>query len=104
MILRPPRSTRTDTLFPYTTLFRSVAGGFVLNGGKTWITNAPIADLAIIWSKLDGEIRGFIVERGTPGFDTPKIVGKMSLRASTTGMIALTDCAIAEDEIGRAHV
>ncbi|RIA45565.1 glutaryl-CoA dehydrogenase [Hephaestia caeni] len=76
-----------------------VAGGFVLNGAKTWITNAPIADLAIIWAKLDGDIRGFIVERGTPGFDTPKIDGKMSLRASTTGMIALTDCAIAEDAI-----
>src|SRR3546814_11047254 len=81
-----------------------VAGGFVLNGGKTWITNAPIADLAIIWAKLDGEIRGFIVERGTPGFDTPKIDGKMSLRASTTGMIALTDCAIAEAAIERKSV
>src|SRR3546814_5878656 len=58
-----------------------------------------MAESAIIWAKLDGEIRGFIVERGTPGFDTPKIDGKMSLRASTTGMIALTDCAIAEDAI-----
>nr|WP_286207635.1 acyl-CoA dehydrogenase [Hephaestia sp. MAHUQ-44] len=76
-----------------------VASGYALNGGKTWITNAPIADLAIIWAKLDGDIRGFIVERGTPGFDTPRIEGKMSLRASTTGMIALTDCVVPEDAI-----
>src|SRR3546814_11888282 len=58
-----------------------VAGGFVLNGGKTWITNAPTADLAIIRAKLDDEIRGFIVERGTPGFATPKITGKSHPRA-----------------------
>ena len=62
-----------------------VGDGFVLNGAKMWITNSPIADLAVVWAKLDGVIRGFIVERGTRGFSTPKIEGKMSLRASITG-------------------
>jgi glutaryl-CoA dehydrogenase len=61
-----------------------VAGGYKLNGAKMWITNAPIADMAIVWAKLDGAIRGFIVERGTKGFSTPKIEGKLSLRCSTT--------------------
>ena len=56
-----------------------VAGGFKLNGAKTWISNAPIADVAVVWAKLDGVIRGFIVERGTKGFSTPKIEGKLSL-------------------------
>jgi glutaryl-CoA dehydrogenase len=60
----------------------AVDGGYRLTGAKTWISNAPIADLAIVWAKLDGVIRGFIVERGTPGFSTPKIEGKLSLRAS----------------------
>ena len=68
--------------------------GYLLNGAKTWITNAPIADVAVIWAKLDGRIRGFVVERGTAGFTTPKIEGKMSLRASTTGQIALDNVLI----------
>ncbi|MDE0662009.1 MAG: acyl-CoA dehydrogenase [Gammaproteobacteria bacterium] len=72
------------------------ADGFVLNGAKNWITNAPIADVAVIWAKLDGRIRGFLVERGTPGFDTPTIQGKMSLRSSATGQIALDDVAVPE--------
>jgi glutaryl-CoA dehydrogenase len=54
-----------------------------------WITNAPIADLAVVWAKLDDVIRGFVVERGTKGFSTPKIEGKLSLRASITGEIVL---------------
>src|SRR5678815_4968975 len=66
-----------------------VAGGFKLNGAKMWISNAPIADVAVVWAKLDGAIRGFIVERGTKGFSTPKIEGKLSLRASVTGEIVL---------------
>ena len=66
-----------------------VEGGYVLNGTKTWITNSPIADLAVVWAKLDGIIRGFVVERGTEGFSTPRITGKMSLRASVTGQIVL---------------
>src|SRR4051812_39573766 len=54
------------------------ASGYRLNGAKMWITNAPVADLAVVWAKLDGVIRGFVVERGTKGFSTPKIEGKLS--------------------------
>ncbi len=75
-----------------------VAGGFKLNGAKTWISNAPVAHLAVIWAKLDGVIRGFIVERGK-GFSTPKIEGKLSLRASITGEIVLEDCLVPEDSL-----
>lgn len=70
------------------------ADGYVLNGAKMWITNAPIADVAVIWAKLDGRIRGFLVERGAPGFATSAIAGKMSLRSSATGEIALDDVAV----------
>ena len=70
---------------------------YVLNGAKTWITNAPIADVAVIWAKLDGRIRGFLVERGTAGFSTPKIEGKMSLRSSVTGQIMLDDVQVPKD-------
>jgi glutaryl-CoA dehydrogenase len=76
-----------------------VPGGYRLNGSKTWISNAPIADVAIVWAKLDGKIRGFIVEKGTKGFSTPKIEGKLSLRASITGMLMLEDCVVPEDSI-----
>ena len=72
------------------------ANGYLLNGAKMWITNAPIADIAVIWAKLDGDIRGFLVERGTPGFKTPRIEGKFSLRASETGEIVLSDVEIPE--------
>ena len=71
-----------------------VADGYRLNGAKMWITNSPIADVAVVWAKLEGVIRGFIVERGMPGFSTPKIEGKMSLRASVTGQIVLSDCVV----------
>ena len=73
-----------------------VGDGYVLNGAKMWITNSPIADLAVGWAKLDGKIRGFIVERDMPGFSTPKIEGKMSLRASITGQIVLEDVLVPE--------
>ena len=76
-----------------------VQNGFQLNGAKTWITNAPIADVAIVWAKMDGEIRGFLVERGTRGFATPKIEGKLSLRASVTGEIILQDVVVPEDNL-----
>ena len=76
-----------------------VGDGYVLNGAKMWITNSPIADVAVVWAKLDGVIRGFVVERGTPGFSTPKIVGKMSLRASITGEIVLEDVHVPEDAL-----
>ncbi len=81
------------------TTAKKVDGGYVLNGSKMWITNSPIADLAVVWAKLDGEIRGFIVERGTKGFDTPKIEGKLSLRASITGSISLNDVKVPESAI-----
>ncbi|MCE2425286.1 MAG: acyl-CoA dehydrogenase, partial [Pseudomonadales bacterium] len=77
-----------------TTRAEPTADGFVLNGAKMWITNAPIADVAVIWAKLDGRIRGFLVDRGTPGFSTPAIEGKMSLRSSSTGQIALDDVRV----------
>ena len=76
-----------------------IDGGYRLNGAKTWISNAPVADIAVVWAKLDGVIRGFIVERGTEGFSTPKIEGKLSLRASVTGEIVLTDCVVPDDSL-----
>jgi glutaryl-CoA dehydrogenase len=76
-----------------------VDGGYKLNGAKTWISNAPVADVAVVWAKLDGVIKGFIVERGTKGFSTPKIEGKLSLRASITGEIVLEDCVIPEENL-----
>jgi glutaryl-CoA dehydrogenase len=76
-----------------------VAGGFRLNGAKMWITNSPIADLAVVWAKLDDSIRGFIVERDTKGFSTPKITGKLSMRVSVTGEIVLQDAIIPEDNL-----
>ena len=68
--------------------------GYLLNGSKMWITNSPIADVAVVWAKLEGVIRGFLVERGMRGFETPKIEGKLSLRASITGQIVLADCEV----------
>src|SRR6201992_339280 len=76
-----------------------VAGGLSLTGAKMWITNAPVADIAVIWAKLDGKIRGFIVERGTKGFSTPKIEGKLSLRASITGEVVLDDAVVPEENL-----
>ena len=76
---------------------RTVDGGFVLNGSKTWISNSPLADVLLVWAKDDeGKIRGYLVDRGaeglaTPGLTTPKIEGKFSLRASVTGMIMMQD-------------
>ena len=81
------------------TVARAVDGGYVLNGAKMWITNAPIADVALVWAKLDGVIRGFLVDRGAAGFNTPRIENKLSLRASITGEIALSDVFVPEDSI-----
>ena len=72
---------------------------YLLNGSKTWITNAPIADVAVIWAKLDGVIRGFVVERGFDGFSTAKIEGKMSLRSSVTGSITLEDVVVPKENM-----
>ena len=74
-------------------------GGYILNGAKMWITNSPIADVALVWAKLDGAIRGFLVDRGSEGFSTPQIKNKLSLRASVTGEIALSDVFVPEDKI-----
>jgi glutaryl-CoA dehydrogenase len=73
-------------------------GGYKLTGAKMWITNSPIADIAVVWAKLDGVIRGFIVERGF-GFATPKIEGKLSLRASITGEIVLDGAFVPEENL-----
>jgi glutaryl-CoA dehydrogenase len=76
-----------------------VPGGFRLNGAKMWITNSPIADIAVVWAKLEDSIRGFIVERDTKGFSTPKITGKLSMRVSVTGEIVLQDAVIPEENL-----
>ncbi|OEJ69063.1 acyl-CoA dehydrogenase [Magnetovibrio blakemorei] len=76
-----------------------VDGGYVLTGNKMWITNAPIADVCIVWAKLDGDIRGFVVERGAEGLSTPTIKGKFSLRASITGEIVLDRVFVPEDNL-----
>jgi glutaryl-CoA dehydrogenase len=76
-----------------------VPNGFKLNGAKMWISNAPIADLCIVWAKLEGKIRGFIVERDTKGFSTPTVEGKLSLRTSVTGEVVLADAFVPEDNL-----
>lgn len=76
---------------------KKVDGGYVLNGAKTWITNSPIADVAVVWAKLDGKINGFVVERDFGGMTTPKLAGKFSLRASETGQIMLDDTFVPEE-------
>jgi glutaryl-CoA dehydrogenase len=79
-----------------------VDGGYLLTGQKMWITNSPIADIAVVWAKSeahDGKIKGFIVERGTKGFSTPKIEGKVSLRASITGEIVLDEAFVPEENL-----
>jgi len=79
---------------------KKVDGGYILNGSKTWITNAPIADILVIWAKDEqGILRGFIVDRDIKGINTPIIDGKFSLRASVTGQIFLEDVFVSEDKI-----
>jgi glutaryl-CoA dehydrogenase len=78
----------------------TVQGGFLLNGSKTWITNAPIADVFVVWAKDDaGDIRGYILEKGMTGLTAPKIEGKFSLRASITGMIMMQDVFVPEENM-----
>jgi len=79
------------------TTAKKVSGGYSLSGAKMWITNSPVCDVALVWAKLDNVIRGFLVERGAKGFETPKIQNKLSLRASVTGEIALDDVFVPED-------
>ena len=84
---------------------KPVDGGFIMKGAKMWITNAPIADVMVVWAKLEGEgngqsaIRGFILEKGMKGLTAPKIEGKMSLRASITGEIVMDDVFVPEENM-----
>ncbi len=79
---------------------RRAAGGWVLNGTKTWITNSPIADLFVVWAKDDEDrIRGFLLQRGARGLSAPVIEGKFSLRASVTGQIVMDDVEVGEDQV-----
>jgi glutaryl-CoA dehydrogenase len=84
------------------TIAKKTADGYVLSGSKTWISNAPFADVFVVWAKSEahgGGIRGFILEKGMKGLSAPKIEGKLSLRASTTGMIMMDDVAVGEDAL-----
>ncbi|MDW7997458.1 MAG: acyl-CoA dehydrogenase family protein, partial [Bacteroidota bacterium] len=85
------------------TTARRTSCGFVLNGTKMWITNGSIADVAVVWAKLDGEIHGFIVERGTPGFTTVEMKNKHSLRASVTSELIFQDCEIPKENMLQVH-
>tara|TARA_R110002095_G_C4213936_1_gene236354 strand:- start:9 stop:1178 length:1170 start_codon:yes stop_codon:yes gene_type:complete len=77
---------------------KKVDGGYLLSGSKTWITNSPIADVLVVWAKLDGKVNGFVIEReGAKGLDTPKIEGKFSLRASDTGSIFMDEVFVPDE-------
>lgn len=77
---------------------KKVPGGYSISGSKMWITNSPIADVLVVWAKDDeGEIRGFVLERGMKGLSTPKIEGKFSLRASITGEIVMDEVFVPEE-------
>ncbi len=84
------------------TVAKADGDGFVLSGSKTWITNSPFADVFVVWAKSEahgGRIKGFVLDKGTPGLSAPKIEGKLSLRASPTGMIVLEDVKVGADAL-----
>ncbi|HSF91583.1 MAG TPA: acyl-CoA dehydrogenase family protein, partial [Paracoccaceae bacterium] len=84
------------------TTAKKTDGGYVLNGSKMWISNAPIADVFVVWAKSEahgGKIRGFVLEKGMAGLSAPKIQGKLSLRASITGEIVMQDVEVSEDAL-----
>lgn len=84
------------------TTAKKVDGGYVLNGAKMWISNAPIADVFVVWAKSEahgGKIKGFVLEKGTKGLSAPKIEGKLSLRASITGEIVMNNVEVSEDAL-----
>ena len=84
------------------TTAKKTASGYVLNGSKMWISNAPIADVFVVWAKSEahgGKIKGFVLDKGTKGLSAPKIGGKLSLRASITGEIVMTDVEVAEEAV-----
>src|SRR6185437_3449483 len=74
-------------------------GGFALAGAKTWISNAPIADVFVVWAKLDGVVRGFVLEKGMKGLSAPAIEGKFSLRTSVTGEIVMDEVFVPADNL-----
>ncbi|MCX6057109.1 MAG: acyl-CoA dehydrogenase [Chloroflexi bacterium] len=78
---------------------KKVDGGWILQGNKMWITNSPIADVFIVWAKADGEIRGFILDKGMKGLSAPKIEGKFSLRASVTGEIVMDEVFVPDENM-----
>lgn len=78
---------------------KKVDGGYLLNGAKMWISNSPIADIAVVWAKLDGVIRGFTVDTHAKGMSTPKINNKLSLRASVTGELSMDDVFVPEENL-----
>ena len=85
-----------------TTTAKQIDGGYVLNGAKMWISNAPIADVFVVWAKSEahgGKIRGFVLDKGMTGLSAPKIAGKLSLRASITGEIVMENVAVGEDAL-----
>jgi glutaryl-CoA dehydrogenase len=81
------------------TTAKKVDGGYILNGAKMWITNGTIADVAIVWAKLDGAVKGFIVEKDFQGFSAPEMKGKHSLRASITSELIFQDVFIPEENV-----
>jgi len=81
------------------TVAKKDGSSYVLNGAKAWITNGSVADVAVVWAKLDGVVRGFLVEKGTKGFSTFEHKGKMSLRASVTSQLAFEDCRIPAENL-----
>ncbi len=81
------------------TTAKKVDGGYLLSGAKMWITNSPVADVFVVWAKLDGVIRGFILEKGWKGLSAPKIEGKFSLRASITGEIVMDEVFLPEEQL-----
>lgn len=84
------------------TVAKKTAGGYVLNGSKMWISNAPIADVFVVWAKSEahgGKIKGFVLDKGTKGLSAPKVGGKISLRASVTGEIVLDNVEVGEDAL-----
>ncbi len=78
---------------------KKVKDGYQLNGNKMWITNGCVSDIAVVWAKMDGKIRGFIVEKGTPGFTTTRMKGKFSLRVSVTSELHFENCIVPEENI-----
>jgi len=81
------------------TTAKKTDSGYLLNGAKMWITNGTLADVAVVWAKLDGVVRGFLVEKGTKGFSAPEMKGKHSLRASVTSELVFQDCEIPEENL-----